>query len=195
METNETKNTTVTTETENTQEQNESEKVTMTREELDALIQSTSDKRVSQALKTAEKKNADKLREAQKLANMDAQQKYEYELQQKESELAEREQKLLMAENRNECAKILADKGMNIKLVDFVVDTDADVMSDRIKSLEKIFKDMVKDEVSKRLSSKTPTQSLPMDKTITKQDFIKMNPVELQRLKAEQPELWKEFTK
>lgn len=193
METNETKNTNVTTETENTQEQT-SEQVTMTRDELDALIQSTADKRVSQALKTAEKKNADKLREAQKLANMDAVQKYEYELEQKDAELREREQKLLMAENRNECAKILADKGMSIKLVDFVVDADAEVMNDRIKSLDKIFKDMVKNEVTKRLGSKAPVQT-PVADTLTKEQFKKLSLAQKQAIATNNPELWNEMTK
>ena len=58
---------------------------TYTQEEVDALLQREGDKRVTEALKTAERKNANKIREAQKLAQMDSQQKYEYELEQRES--------------------------------------------------------------------------------------------------------------
>ena len=48
---------------------------TYTQEEVDALLQKESDRRVSQALKSAEKKNADKLKEAQRLASMSAEEK------------------------------------------------------------------------------------------------------------------------
>ena len=59
---------------------------TYTQEEVDALLQREGDRRVTDALKKAERKNADKVREAQKLAQMDSQQKYEYELKSKDNE-------------------------------------------------------------------------------------------------------------
>lgn len=73
---------------------------TYTQEEVDALLQREGDKRVTEALKKVERKNADKVREAQKLAQMDSQQKYEYELEQREKAIEEKEKALALAENK-----------------------------------------------------------------------------------------------
>ena len=128
----------------NTGAKQEEEKVTLTQKELDDLIQRKSDARVTQALKTQEKKNAEKLKEAEKLAKMSADEKYAYELEQREKLIEQRELELALAENKNACAKILADKGLSLALVDFCVDTNADVMSDNIKKLDSAFKASVK---------------------------------------------------
>lgn len=169
---------------------------TYTEEEVQALLQSESDRRVSAALKKAEQKNAEKVREAQKLANMDATQKYEYELQQREAAIAAKEAELALSENKNVCAKILADKGLSLDFVEFVVDTEADAMNEKIKRVERAFKASVKAEVEKRLGSNAPKQNLPMDNTITKEQFMKIkDPVKLMEFKNEQPELWAEFTR
>ena len=106
-----------------------------TQEEVDKLLQSEADKRVSEALKKQEKK----LEERQRLALMNEQEKYEYELKQREEALAERERKLALAEMKNETVKILADKGLSIDFADLVVDTDAAVVQNKIAMLEKAF--------------------------------------------------------
>ena len=168
---------------ETVEEQVQEEKLTFTKAELDDLIQR----------KTQEKKNADKVREAEKLARMSAEDKYIYELEQREKLIEQREQELILAENKNECAKILSEKGLSLDLVDFCVDTDAEAMSDRIKRLEKAFKQSVKMEVEKRLGSKEPKQNLPMNETITVEKFKKMSMAEMERLSKEQPELFKEL--
>ena len=173
----------------------ETETKTYTQEEVDALLQQETDRRVSSALKKAEKKNAEKLREAQKLAQMNEQEKFEYELQQREAAIAEKEKELALAENKAEASKILAEKGISISLVDFVVAENADDMKANIDLLEKAFKASVKQEVEKRLASSAPKKSLPMDKAITKEDFAKMSYAEMIALKNEQPELYASFTK
>jgi hypothetical protein len=108
------------------------ETVSYTKEELDALIQRESDRRVSQALKTAQKKNEAKVKEAEKLAKMNEQQRYEYELTQREQAIADKERQLALAENKAEASSILAEKGISPKLVDFVVAEDAEVMMNNI---------------------------------------------------------------
>lgn len=164
---------------------------TYTQEEVDALLQRESDKRVTEALKKAERKNADKVREAQKLAQMDSQQKYEYELEQREKAIEEKEKALALAENKNEASKILADKGLSLSLVDFVVAEDAETMNDRIKTLDKAFKDSVKREVEKRLGSSAPKKNLPTDEAITPESFKKMSALKRQELAKDNPELFK----
>ena len=138
----------------------EQEKTTYTKEEVEALLQKEGDRRVSQALKSAEKKQADKLREAQKIASMNADEKYRYELEQREAAIEAKERELALAENKNACAKILSEKNISLDLVDFVVAEDAETMDANIKRLDKAFKASVKAEVEKRLGSAVPKKNL-----------------------------------
>lgn len=178
-----------------TQETEGQETKTYTQEEVDALLQQESDRRVTAALKKQEQKNAEKLKEAEKLAKMNEEQKYAYELEQREAAIAEKEKQLALAENKNEASKILAEKGLSLSLVDFVVAEDAETMNSNIQLLDKAFKQSVKEEVEKRLASKTPTKSLPLDKTMTKEQFNKLGYQDLMKLKTENPEIYNEMIK
>ena len=167
---------------------------TYTQAELDELLQKEGDRRVTEALKKVEKKNADKVKEAQKLAAMNEQQKYEYELEQREKAIEAKEKALALAENKNEASKILAEKGLSLQLVDFVVAEDAETMNANISLLDKAFKASVKAEVEKRLGSSSPKKNLPPDEAITKDTFRKMTILEQNRLAKENPELYKQLT-
>lgn len=162
-----------------------------TQEEVDALLQREGDKRVTEALKKAERKNAERVKEAQKLAQMNESEKYQYELEQREKAIEEKEKALALAENKNEASKILADKGLSLSLVDFVVAEDAETMNDRIKVLDKAFKESVKREVEKRLGSSAPKKNLPPDETITKEQAKKMTIIQRQNLLNSNPDLYK----
>jgi len=168
---------------------------TYTQEEVDALLQSESDRRVTAALKKAEEKAKVKEREAEKLGRMNAQEKYEYELEQRERAIAEKERELTLAENKNEAGKILSEKGLSLALVDFVVAEDAETMNENIKVLEKAFKDSVKAEVEKRMGSYNPKKNLPPDEAITKEKFAQMTLTEQAELYRTNPDLYNQLTK
>ena len=170
------------------------EKKTYTQEEVDALLQKEADRRVSQALQKQEKKNAEKMREAEKLARMNEQEKFQYELEQREKAIAEKERALSLAENKNEAGKILADKGLSLSLVDFVVAEDAETMNANINLLEKAFKESVKREVEKRLSSSSPKRNLPLDEVMTKDTFNKLPLSRQQEIYISNPDLYKQMT-
>lgn len=163
---------------------------TYTQEEVNMLLQRESDRRVSEALKKAEKKNAEKVKEAQKLAQMNENEKFQYELEQREKAIAEKEKALALAENKNIASKILADKGLSLDLVDFVIAEDAETMNSNIRLLDKAFKDSVKREVEKRLGSSAPKKNLPPDETITKEKAKKMTIIERQNLLMNNPDLY-----
>ena len=166
---------------------------TYTQEEVDALLQREGDKRVTEALRKAERKNAERVKEAQKLAQMNESEKYQYELEQREKAIEEKEKALALAENKNEASKILADKGLSLSLVDFVVAEDAETMNDRIKVLDKAFKESVKREVEKRLGSSAPKKNLPPDETITKEQAKKMTIIQRQNLLNSNPDLYNQL--
>ena len=163
---------------------------TYTQEEVDKMLQSEVDRRITSALKKQAKSNEAKIKEAQKLAQMNESEKYQYELEQREKAIEEKEKALALAENKNEASKILADKGLSLSLVDFVVAEDAETMNSNIRLLEKAFKDSVKREVEKRLSSSAPKKNLPPDETITKEQAKKMGIRERQQLLMNNPELY-----
>lgn len=183
------------TELENNQEQLNTETETNTEERTysEAEVQSLVDKRVTQALATAQRKNDAKLREAEKLAKMNATEQYEYQLEQREKAIAEKEAQLALSENKNEASKILAEKGISLSLVEFVVDTDAEEMDRRIKLLDKEFKKSVKLEVEKRLGSSAPKSSIADPTSMTKEQFTKLSLSEQSRIAKEDPELYKTF--
>ena len=162
---------------------------TYTQEEVDALLQSEADRRVSQALKKQEAKYQSQMKASEKLARMNEQEKYAYQLEQREAEIAERERQLSLAENKAEAVKVLADKGLNVSLVDFVVADDADTMKANIDLLEKAFKASVKAEVEKRLASSTPKKNFVDADTMTKEKFNNLSMLEQQRLINENPDL------
>ena len=162
------------------------EKLTFTQSELDALLQKEGDRRVSQAMK----KQEGKLKEAQKLAKMSAEEKYVYELEQREKAIEEKERQLSLAENKAEAAKILAEKGISAELVSFVVTDDAETMNANIKLLEREFKKSVKSEVEKRLAGATPKKNLAEPEGMTKKDLMSMNVRDLQEFKRQNPEIF-----
>ena len=166
---------------------------TYTQEEVDKMLQSEVDRRITSALKKQAKNNEAKIKEAQKLAQMNESEKYQYELEQREKAIEEKEKALALAENKNEASKILAEKGLSLSLVDFVVAEDAETMNSNIRLLEKAFKDSVKREVEKRLGSSAPKKNLPPDETITKEQAKKMGIRERQQLLMNNPELYNQL--
>lgn len=167
-----------------------SEAKTYTQAEVDELLQREGDRRVTEAMKKAEKKNQAKIKEATKLAKMDEEQKYAYELEQREKAIEAKERELAVAENKAEASRILADRGISVSLVDMVVAEDADEMMDKINTLDSAFKASVKAEVEKRLASKTPKKNLPLGTSITKEQFKAMPLSQQAQLYRENPDLY-----
>ena len=173
-------------------EEVETEERVYTQAEVDELLQKETDRRVTSALRKQEQKNSEKLREAERLSKMSAEEQYRYELDKREAAIAEKERQLTLAENKNAASKILADKGLDLSLVDLVLADDADAMNANIKLLEKAFKASVKNEVENRLKSKSPTQTLDTSREYTKADMTKMSLKEMQELYKTQPELFQD---
>lgn len=161
-----------------------------TPEEIAMIEQKAGDKRINQYQKTLEKRN----REAEKLNKMSDDERYAYELEQRERAIEEKEQQLTLAENKNAVAKILAEKGLSLALVDFCVDIDAEKMDAKIKALDKAFKASVKAEVEKRLSSTTPKVGLNRDESMSKDEFRKLSLHDQQELYKTNKELYDQLS-
>ena len=169
------------------------EERTYTQEEVDKMLQQEADRRVSEAMKKAERKKEAAVKEAQKLAKMNEEEQFKYQLEQREKAIQEKEKALMVAENKATASQVLAERGISAKLVDLVVSDDAEAMLASIRLLESEFKNSVKAEVAKRLATTTPKKNLPTDGTITKEVFRKMSLREQTDLYNNNPTLYKQL--
>lgn len=166
---------------------------TYSEKEVQELLQREADRRVSEALKKADKKKEAAVKEAEKLAKMNEEEKFRYELEKREAALVEKEKKMALMENKAEASKALNSRGISIALADFVVAEDADTMMENIKLLEDEFKKSVKAEVEKRLAGSTPKKNLGDNKDMTAEEFRKLSFAQQSRLLEENPAIYEKF--
>ena len=178
-------NNTTTTETDEAQEQE-----TYTKEELLALIQSESDRRVTQALDTQRKKYEKQL----SLSKLDGE---EREKAEKDSRIAELEEQLAafqIEKNKSELKSVLSSRGLSAEFADILsISDDIAASQANIDKLDKLFKAAVKAEVEKRLAGSTPPGGKNSDKEITKETARKLSIAELSELERTNPEKFNEL--
>lgn len=142
------------TQVEETVETNTTEEKLFSQDEVLALIQSEADKRVSQALKTQQKKFE---KEMAKNASLSQLQGAEREAAEKESRIAELEEmvaQMNIEKNRSELKSVLSSNGLSAEFADIIqITDDIEESSANITKLNKLFKAAVKAEVEKRLAA------------------------------------------
>ena len=172
----------------------ETEVKTYTQEEVMALLQSETDKRVTAALKTQQKK-FDKQLSLSKLDD-NAREKAEKDarIQELEEMLRERD----IANNKSELKSVLSARGLSAEFADIItISDDIEESQARIDVLDKLFKAAVKNEVEKRLAATggTPKGSANHNTgEITKEQFRKMSLTEQAKLARDNPEIYKKLT-
>lgn len=160
---------------------------TYSQEEVLALLQKETDKRVSQALKTQQKKYEKQL----SLSKLDDN---EREKAEKDSRIAELEEQLAqfnIERNRSELKSVLSTRGLSAEFADLLnITDDIEASQANIDRLDKLFKAAVKAEVEKRLAGNTPKGNGSSPAEITPETARKMSMVELDKLSRENPELF-----
>lgn len=163
------------------------ENKTFTKEEVLALIQSESDKRVSQALKTQQKKYEKQL----SLSKLDGDERAKAE---KDNRIAELEEQLALfniERNKSELKSVLATRGLSAEFADIIAITDdIEASQANIDKLDKLFKAAVRAEVEKRLAGSTPKGNGAAAAEITKESVKHMSLTELNELLEKNPELY-----
>lgn len=167
--------------------------ITYTQEEVQQMIQSEADRRVSQALKTQQAKFERQQSEAEKLRGMDEAQRRDYEFELKVKALEEKERQFAITQNKLEASKVLAERGLPVNFVDYLVAEDADTMLANINSFETMFKGAVADAVSAKLSTGTPKSGNFKQTGLTREEFLKMNITQKSELYNTNPALYKEL--
>ena len=168
---------------------------TYTESEVQALLQSESDRRVSSALKKQQKEFETKMAEAEKLKAMDENQRKEYEYTQKLQELEQREREFTVAQNKLEATKVLANRELPIEFVDYIVAEDADTMMENINTFERAFKAAVADAVAKKIASPAPKGGSVKQTCITKKEFRKLSVAQQSELFRTNPKLYRQMTR
>lgn len=174
-------------------EENQEPKKTYTLEEVQELLQKEGDRRVSQALKKAREDAQKQVAEAKKLAAMDEQQRYQYELENTKAELEQLKREKARAENTQETLRVLAKRNLPAELLDYVLTEDADSTLEKIDNIQKILTKWVNAEVDKRI----PKQGTPKAGTTSNQEptsISGMKLAELNQLKQTNPELFNKLT-
>lgn len=169
-------------------EQNEAEEVkTYTQEEVMALLQSETDKRVTAALKTQQKKYEKQL----SLSKLDGDQREKAEKDNRIAELEEQLAAFTIERNKSELKSVLSSRGLSAEFADIIaINDDITTSQANIDKLDKLFKAAVKAEVEKRLAGNAPKGNGGGSTEITKESAKKMSMAELDRLSKENPELF-----
>ena len=182
-------NTSVETNVEETNPTTEETK-TYTAEEVAALLQSESDKRVTAALKKQQQKYEKQL----SLSKLDGD---EREKAEKDNKIAELEEKLLEFQterNKSELKSVLSSRGLSAEFADIIaISDDIEASQANIDKLDKLFKAAVKAEVEKRLAgagSSPRGNGSGQSAEITKDSIKKMSLTELNELMESNPELY-----
>lgn len=140
---------------------NEAEVKTFTEEEVQARIQSESDKRVTEALKTArakwEKEEAEAKKEAERLQSL-SQKEREEELKAKQlKELEETKAELNRVYLERDTIDRLSEENVPIAFKDFLMGADAQSTNENIKAFKEVYEAEVQRGVEERLKGKTPS--------------------------------------
>lgn len=173
---------------ETTETQSEEVK-TYTQEEVLQLLQSETDKRVSQALKTQQKKYEKQL----SLSKLDGDERAKAEKDNRIAELEEQLAQFQIEKNRSELKSVLNSRGLSAEFADIIsISDDIEASQTNIDKLDKLFKAAVKAEVEKRLAGTgrdiKGNGNAPAE--ITKETAKKMSMAELSALEKTNPELF-----
>lgn len=177
----------------------EQDSVTMTKEEYAAALQAESDKRVTQALKTAkakweaevDTKINSHLKDYEKKAQMTPEQLAQMEIDDKLRALEEKEKEYTRKTREVEIAQKLQEKNLSSVLTKFVYSDKMEEVEQNIATLEQLVLGMVNEQIEQRISSNKPKAVNAAD--VNKEKFQKMNLAERNEIYQQNPELFKEL--
>lgn len=181
-------------ETVDTSEMAETTEKTFTQEEVNALIE----KRLAKQEKSFNKRIQEKLDEAEKLRQMNADQKAEYEAQKQADYIAELEAKINRSGLEKEASKILSESGLvaDDKILGFVVKDTAEATQAAVDSFSALVNDLADKKVSEMLKGKTPQKVEQTTATaITQEQFNRMSYRAQLDLQRNDPALYDKLSK
>lgn len=143
------------------------------------------DRIINQKFAKWQKEQDKAVNEAKKLADMNAQQKAEYERDKLQKELDSYKKKDAIAAMSREARKMLSDENISIddNLLSFIVSDDAEATKKAIGDFAKAFSEAVENAVKERLKGNTPRKSSGSTKPMTKEEIMAIRDPELRQKK------------
>ena len=155
---------------------------TYTEEELQKLLQSETDRRVSEAIKTREEKwkkeFEEKRSEAETLASMTAEERARAEFEKEKAEWLKEKSEFEKERLKLEATKILDAEGLPISFVDYVLTDSAEGVKENIKVFKEQWNKELDEAITERLKGKAPASGSLQHKDIvnmTKEEFGKLS--------------------
>lgn len=171
---------------EEVKDENVEEEKTYTEEELHKLLQSQTDKRVTEALKTAKEKWEAEYKEkleaeksqAEELASMTAEERARAEFEKEKNEWLKEKTAFEKEKMKLEATKLLDAEGLPIQFVDYVLTDSAEGVKDNIKVFKEQWDKELDEAITERLKGKAPVSGSLQHKDIvnmTKEEFGKLS--------------------
>jgi len=134
------------------QEQPKTAEKKFTQAELEEILK--------ERLARKDKERETAIKEVEKLAKMNKDQKTAYELEQANKRIAEYEEREALQTMRTEARNMLKDEGIQAsdEILNFIVSTKADDTQANVKAYAKAFNDAVSEQVRTRLQQDSPDQ-------------------------------------
>ena len=146
---------------------NNTDPKTYTQEELEKLLQSETDKRVTEALKTSrakwEEEYKEKLekekKEAERLANLSAAEKEKELLKQQQEQLEEKEKAIRLRELQLDTINVLAEEKLPVGFAEFLIKNDAETTNKNIKKFKEEWQKALSQAVDEKIKGTSPKLS------------------------------------
>lgn len=167
---------------------------TFTQAEMDEIIQ----QRLKKAEKSYARKMQEKLDEAEKLRQMNAEQKAEYEKEKQEAEIADLKAQLNRNALEKVASKLLSEAGIvaDDEILSFVVKEDAEGTQEAINRFSSLVNDIADKKVSEMLKGNTPEKvEGNLKAPMTEEEFRRLSYTEQAKLYQENPELYAQLNK
>lgn len=184
------------------EQEDKKENKTYTEEELQKLLQSETDRKVSKALETAKSKWQEEYEakleqeksEAEKLAKLSEQERQQLELDKMKQQFEEERKKFMREKLELQTVKELSSLGLPTDFANFVMADDAETIQSNIATFKTQFEQAIEKAVNERLQGTTPkTATKQANGGITKEQFRKMSIAEKTALFNEDPDLYNEL--
>lgn len=143
------------------------------------------DRIINQKFAKWQKEQDKAVNEAKKLADMNAQQKAEYERDKLQKELDSYKKKDAIAAMSREARKMLSDENISIddNLLSFMVSDDAEATKKAVNGFAKAFSEAVEKAVKERLKGESPRKGTGTQGTMTKEQIMAIKDPELRQQK------------
>jgi Domain of unknown function (DUF4355) len=150
-------------------------------EEAKKWLQSLTDSRVTEAIKTYEKKTLPKKLEEEITKRFPPETPEQKQLRELQQKLEQIEQEKIRESLRNKALSVATEKQLPAKLVDFFIGQDEESTLKNLAVLEEVFSSAVQQAVEARFKEggRNPKPSNPNDKPLTREQIEKMTPEEI----------------